>query len=138
MAFVFKSVNGQGGRMGEEPVQAEIDFSKFLKDVVFAAVIKLATQMLISALPWLGWGPMGWITGLVVSIVGNVIYDAMDEAFRLQMIQFKNDKFQREWDSASVKLKIVAMNHGVDSPEFKEERKKNVEALTKLVSFVHG
>ncbi len=122
--------------MGETEISPQIDYASFLKDVVWVALVKLATAKLISALPFLGWGPIGWITGLVVGMVGAAVYDAMDEAFRLQMIQFKNEKFQREYDTASVKLKIVALNHGIDSPQFREERKKNVEALSKLVSFV--
>jgi hypothetical protein len=121
--------------MGEVQVSTEIDFSKLFKDVVFAALIKVATQSLISALPFLGWGPIGWITGLVVSIVGSAIYDALDEAFRLQMMVFKNEAYQKQWDTASVKLKIAYKNYGPDSPEYKKARKENVEALTNLISF---
>lgn len=125
--------------MGQEQVQTEgLDFSKFLKDVAWAALVRLATQNLIAALPFLGWGPLGWITGAIVGIVGAAVYDAMAEAFKLEMIEFRNEQFQRQWDTASVKLKIIAKNHGIDSPQFKEERKKNVEALSKLVSFTHG
>lgn len=122
--------------MGEKQIQTEgVDLTPILKDVIWAALVKLATARLIAALPFLGWGPMGWITGAIVGIVGAAVYDAMAEAFKLEMIEFKNEKFQREYDTAAVKLKIVAKNHGIDSPEFKAERKKNVEALSKLISF---
>ncbi len=123
--------------MDKEEIQptTDLDFSQFLKDVAWAALVKFATARLIAALPFLGWGPMGWITGIVVSMVGAAVYDAMAEAFKLEMIEFRNEQFQRQWDTESVKLKIVAKNKGVDSPEFKEQRKKSVESLTKLVSF---
>lgn len=113
----------------------EIDLSSFFKDVVWSALVKLATARLIAALPFLGWGPIGWITGAIVGMVGSAVYDAMEEAFNLQKIAFKNESFQKEFDSASVKLKLVAKDYGTESEEFKKQRESNVQALRKLVRF---
>lgn len=122
--------------MDEEKVSLpEIDLSEFIKDVAWAALVKLATQKLIAALPFLGWGPMGWITGAVVGMVGSAVYDAMAEAFNLQMLNFNNEAYQRQYDSASVKLRIIARDFGTESEEFKKARKENAEALSRLIKF---
>ena len=135
VAPIFESLDGEGRRMGEEKSLPEIDLSSFLKDVAWAALIKLATARLVAALPFLGWGPIGWITGAVVAMVGNALYDAMAEAFTMQMIQFKNESMQRQFATASVKLQLIARDFGTESVEFKNARKENVAALSKLVRF---
>ncbi len=121
--------------MGEEKVSLpEIDLSSFIKDVVWQAVIKFATQKLLGWLPaWLIGGPVGWIVGAVVAMVGSAVYDAMAEAFNLQMIVFKNEGLQREFDSSSLKLKLIARDKGIDSFEFRKARLENVEKLSRLV-----
>lgn len=119
----------------DEKALPELDLGDFLKDVVWGAVVKVATARLIAALPFLGWGPMGWITAGIVAVVGNVVYEAMEEAFNLQKIVFKNDGFQKAYDTVSVKLKIIAHNYGVDSEEFKAARRANLLALQQLAKF---
>ncbi len=116
-------------------VPLEIDLSSFIHDVAWAALVKFATSRLIAALPFLGWGPIGWITGAIVAMVGNVIFDAMAEAFDMQMIAFKNEALQHQFDTATVKLKIVARAYGTESVEFKKEREASVQALSKFVHF---
>ena len=125
--------------MDEVKIQAvalpDIDLPAFLKDVAWAALVKMATARLIAALPFLGWGPIGWITGAVVAMVGSAVYDAMAEAFTLQMIGFKNEANQKAYDTASVKLKLIARDFGVESEEFKKARLENVKTLSALIRF---
>jgi len=121
--------------MGEEKALPDIDLSSIIKDVAWAALVKLATARLIAALPFLGWGPMGLITGAVVAMVGSAVYDAMADVFNLQVIPFKNEALQRQYDTETVKLKIIAHNYGVDSEEFKKAKKDAVAVLARLAKF---
>lgn len=136
MARTFKGRHGEGWGMDKEKVPLpEIDLGSFIKDVAWAALVKLATARLIAALPFLGFGPLGWITGAVVAMVGSAVYDSMAEAFNLTHISFKNEAAQRAYDTASVKLKLIARDFGIESEEFKTLRAENVKALSALIKF---
>lgn len=124
--------------MGEEkagqPVEG-LDIGDVFKDLVWGALVKLALQRLFVALPFLGWGPIGWIVGIVAGMVAEALYEVMREAVDLQVIAFRNSAARKEFDSAGVKLKIIARDHGIESPEFQEARDTYRDTLRKLVVF---
>lgn len=97
--------------------------------------MKLAVSRLIIAIPFLGWGPMGLITQWVVGIVAEAIWNALDLAIDMTLIPIKNQGLKREYEAASLRLKIVAENQGIDSPEFEEARNEEHARLANFVRF---
>lgn len=134
MASVFKNADESSKRMAEDQIQA-IDAGDLFHDLVWLAIVKLVTGRLIAMIPFLGWGPLGIFTGWVVGVVMGWVYDAVKMAVELQLIHLKNEEHQRAFDSASLKLKLVARTHGVNSQEFKKAREENAKALAVFVTF---
>ena len=120
--------------MGEEQIQA-VDAGDLFKSFVWDAIVKLVVGRLIAMIPFLGWGPIGIFTGWVVGIVMGWVYDAVKMAIDLQVIHFRNEEHQKAFDSASLKLKLIARDKGIHSPEFLIARQENAKALAVFVTF---
>lgn len=113
----------------------EINAGDLFKDLVWSAVIKAATNALTKAIPFLAMGPMPLITGLVVGLVGDFVYDQLKDAYNFQSVSFKNDQHRKEFDSAAIKLKLIARDKGINSDEFKTARQQYGDALAKFIRF---
>jgi hypothetical protein len=85
--------------------------------------------------PFLMWGPVGMITGFIVGKILDLVYDAVKMAVNLEVIRFKNEGLQKEFDSASLKLKLIARDKGVTSPEFLSARENHKKKLSEFVKF---
>lgn len=116
-------------------VLKQIDAGDLFKELVWKAIVKAATSALISAIPWLGAGPMGIITGMLVGIFGDFIYAQLKGVYDFEAIGFKNEAHRREFEDASLKLKLVAKTHGVGSVEFIAAREVHRAELAKFVKF---
>jgi len=113
----------------------EINAGDLFKDLVWSAIIKAATSALTKAIPFLAFGPMPLITSLVVGLVGDFVYDQLKDVYNFQSVAIKNEMHRREFDSAGLKLKLIARDKGIQSDEFKEARQKYADALAKFVRF---
>lgn len=111
------------------------DIGDIFKDLVWDALVKAALGMLFRAVPWLAWGPLGVFVGWVVGLAAGYLYDAVKMAIDLQVIAFKNEAHRKAFDDAGVKLKIIAKDKGIDSPEFKEARELHKKRLAEFVHF---
>ena len=81
------------------------DLSGLFKDLLWDNLIKLALSNLFAAVPFLGWGPVGWFVTYIVTKYSDQFYAVMEMHFDLQAIAFKNEELRLAYDSASVKLK---------------------------------
>ncbi len=113
----------------------EIAVGDLFKDLVWGAIIKAATNALIKAIPFLAWGPMPMITGLIVGLVGDFLYDQLKDVYNFHSVSIKNEAHRKEFDSAGLKLKLIARDKGIDSDEFKTAREAYRESLAKFVRF---
>lgn len=105
------------------------------KRLVWDTLVSVMLKQLFSAVPWLGWGPVGLLVGWIVGMVADYLYVALEMAVDLQVIKFKNEAHRREFEKASVTLHILAKEKGIDSPEFKSARDEHKKALSLLVQF---
>lgn len=111
------------------------DIGDTLKDLVWDVLIQAALAKVFSAVPWLGWGPIGAVVTVVVGLVADQLFDGMKMVFDMNKIPFVNAAHLKAYETGSVKLKLIARDKGIDSPEFKEARLATREELSTFVQF---
>lgn len=111
------------------------DIGDTLKDLVWDGLIQLALAEVFKAVPILGWGPIGAVIRVVVGLVADQLFAGMKLAFDMNKIPFVNEAHQRAYETGSVKLKLIARDKGIDSPEFKEARLATRKELSTFVQF---
>jgi hypothetical protein len=106
-----------------------------LKELFWDVIVKRLIDRLFIAAPWLGWGPFGWAVTLILQKFTDKLYLLVKYAIDDSKIVFRNEEFKKEYDRASVKLRILLKEKGQDSPEFKAAREEHKNALSALVRF---
>ena len=105
------------------------------KSLVWDNLVKAGIQRLFVAAPWLGWGPVGWITGFIITHFADMLYEAVKLQIELELIVIRNEAFRREFNEASLNLKSISQSKGPESPEFEAARKAHAEALSRFTRF---
>jgi len=122
--------------MDQNKVSIEaVDVGDLFKDLVWTAIKDLILSRLALMVPILMWGPIGIFTSFLVGIILSWVYDAVKMAIDLQVIKFTNEKHQAAYDRASIALKLIARDKGINSPEFKEARDVHKKELAVFVKF---
>lgn len=116
-----------------------VDLGNLFKDLVFDNLVKAAVKKVLAKIPKLiavpVFGPfVGTIVSLVITKVADLLYEGFDEWIDFKQIAFKDKELQKKYDTAATKLKIIAHEKGIDSPEFKEQRNADKSALADFVS----
>jgi hypothetical protein len=112
-----------------------INAGDLFKELIWSALKSLILSRIAALVPFLVWGPVGVVTGFVVGKVLDLVYDAIGTFLALEGIRFKNESLQREFDSSSLKLKLIARDKGINSPEFllaRDEHKKKLSEFVKI------
>ena len=104
-------------------------------DFLWTPIVKLILAQIFKLLPFLAWGPLGPIVTWMVTWLAGKLFDAFKEFIDVTIIPFKNAEHQKAYDLASVTLKIIAHDHGVDSEEFRKARDENKQKLSDFVRF---
>lgn len=76
-----------------------------------------------------------WPLNAVLTFFTNRVYEFLRLQFDLGTIVFTNAEHKRAFDSASVTLKIVAQDRGINSPEFMNAKENARLALARFVHF---
>lgn len=84
--------------------------------------------------PFLNIWPVSFIFDAAYRFLTNRLYSALNLFFSLELIAFKNAQHLQAYSNASVELKVIAEEKGVNSDEFKAAQ---AQALTTLSAFVH-
>jgi hypothetical protein len=112
-----------------------VDLDEIFKSLVFDVLVQVALKALFSAIPFLGFGPIGIIVGFVVSLFASKLFDAVKLYIDINAIAVKNTQLNKDFRDAAVKLKIVSMDKGANSQEFKLAREEHKKRLAALVKF---
>ena len=112
-----------------------MDIDQLFRSLVWDNLVKAAIKRVFMAVPFLAIGPLGVITKFIIIKIANKIYEVLKETVDLQLIVFKNYRLKKEFDRASVMLKIIAQGKGVDSNEFKDAREIHKKRLSNFVRF---
>lgn len=106
------------------------------KSLVWDTAVKaLLNQVLFKAVPWLGWGPLGFIVTQIVVLITDRLYVVLKLAIDFQVIAFKNKELEREFSDEMVKLNLLANEVDVESEEFKNARAAAQDRLVQFVRF---
>jgi hypothetical protein len=112
-----------------------LDLGDIFKELVWDVLVKAAIGQLFAALPFLAWGPIGIVVSWALTLFANKLYEGVKEFVNLQAIVLRNEAHQRAYDRASVSLKIIAQQKGIESPEFKNAREDHKKKLSEFVRF---
>jgi hypothetical protein len=112
-----------------------VDLGDLFKALIWDNLVKAAVGRLFAAVPILAWGPIGYVITWVATHFADKLYDSVKMAIALEAIAIRNEAHRRAYDRASVALKIIAQDKGINSPEFREARDANKRALAEFVRF---
>jgi hypothetical protein len=101
-------------------------FKELIWDVVLAAVLGALT----ASLP-------GWVSTIIISIVKGFtdkLFGGLTLMLEMDSARIKNNDFRVAFNAAAVRLKLVAQQKGIDSPEFRKERNEHKKALQALAN----
>lgn len=105
------------------------------KELIWDSLVKAALGKLFAALPLLGWGPIGWAITWIVNRYSEELYLLAKEFVKLEALALRNEQAERAYNTASVKLKLIARTNGIESAEFRKARDDDKKALDNLVRF---
>lgn len=112
-----------------------VELEDLFKSFVWDKLVELVVQRIFFELPFLAWGPLGAITKIAIVFFSDKLYVHIKLCVDMNVISFMNREHQQAYDRAGVELKIIAMQKGIESPEFKEAREKAKHNLSKFVRF---
>ncbi len=115
-----------------EVVDLSIDF---FKELAWEPLLKGLLAKLFTAVPLLGWGPIGYVITFLVMKYGDQLYEAFKLLVEVKTIKFVNKALQKDYDTASLSLKIIAEQKGIASEDYKKARDVEKENLSKYVRF---
>lgn len=104
-----------------------------LEDLVWDNLVEAALAALAVAAPWTKWPIVGPVVRYIVRRIADKLFSLARLTFDFQAIRFLDNKAQREFDTAAVKLKIIAYKRGVESEEFKKAREDAKAAFAEFV-----
>ena len=114
----------------------ELELLKNLfKSLVWDNLVKTAISKVFIAVPFLALGPLGKLTSWLLTKFAKKLYLQFEEVVDLKHIVYLNKDLRKEFDRASVKLKILAREVGIESNEFKKARKEHEKQLAAFVHF---
>lgn len=105
------------------------------KDLVWTPLITVGKTALKTELPFLGLPVISTVFNGIVGLISDWIFNQMALGMDLTAIKLVNSEHQSAYDSASIQLKVVAHDKGVNSPEYAAAKQKAMEALSKFTEF---
>lgn len=104
------------------------------KELVFDIIAREVIRKLISAIPLLSFGPLGFVVTELLLKFAKMFYDTQKELLTFYKFQFVNEVNQKAFDREFQKLKAVN-NDPLSTPEQKqqalEEAKKHMAFLVR-------
>lgn len=110
------------------------EIEQIFKSLVWDNAIKAGQVALVGAVPFFGLPVINTITNWFIGIVTNWIYKIIVLFIDIEAIKLVNAVHQAQYDAASVRLKIIAIDRGINSDEFKKARDEAKAALSKLTN----
>jgi|WetSurMetagenome_2_1015567.scaffolds.fasta_scaffold559515_2 hypothetical protein len=105
------------------------------KELVWDNLVKATLTEIFVAVPLLGWGPIGFVITSLAVKYSDKLYNGINKVVDVKAIALKDEILKREYDSASIKLKIIANSYGINSSEFEVSRVAHKNYLSQFVRF---
>lgn len=110
-------------------------FKELAWDVVVREALKKLLAVSLFGVPVLGWWPFSEIITRLVFYFSDELYQAFSKLIDTRLIIFRNKKFHNQFVSGSLRLREIALGHGVGSAEFRKARDEERESLSQFVLF---
>lgn len=115
------------------PVLTKIE--DLFKDLVWDNLVKTAITALFAYVPWLNVPVIRQAVEYILKLFAEKIYDVTKLCVDVSAIVIVNEVAQKEYARASVKLRIIAHEKGIQSEEFKKEKENAKASFAKFVQF---
>lgn len=106
-----------------------------VKVLLWDVLVKAALQRLFLLVPLLGWGPIGMVVSHYAFKLTDFMYEQMADYISITIIAARNKKFESEFNKAAINLKLIAMQKGIQSDEYRSAREQHKKALSDFVRF---
>lgn len=103
------------------------------KELVWSEIVQAELRQLFSAVPFLGWGPIGYVISVIALKWAERLYKQFCTTVNVQMIELRNEAQENVYATASAELNIIAAQKGIESNEFKAARELHKRAFADFV-----
>lgn len=107
--------------------------AKYFKSFVADNYLDEGIKLLLISLKVTPGGFLASIVTKIIMMVVDRLYPIMIKFIKVQDIKLENKVHQAAWEKVQYKLKVLAIEGGIDSPAFEEARKKEHEKFSKAV-----
>lgn len=105
---------------------------QIFKDLVWDPAVEAGQALLFSQVPFLGGPVIGTLSRSLISTISNWFFTQIKLFVDVSAIKLNNADHQAAFDKASLVLKVIAHDKGIDSNEFKAARENAKIALAKF------
>jgi hypothetical protein len=111
-----------------------MDTGPIFKAIVWESLSRIALDRLFQAVPFLGWGPVGYIVGWIARKYGGMLFDEIYIEGHHQITAFKNEAHRKAYEKSMITLRAIGATNGIDSKQFQEARNEAKARFSALVS----
>ena len=109
---------------------------QLFKTLIWDPLITAGETALFAALPVLNAPVLGTLDHAALSSLSDWIFSQICLFIDITTIRLQNSAYQSAYDQASESLKIIALDKGVDSDDYKTALAANVAALSQFARFM--
>lgn len=118
--------------MSSGPADKVLDI---FKSLIFDELVKVVIAKVIDLAPFLSWGPVSFIVGKVITYIAGELYEVLKDIINFEVILLKNREHHVAYVNAHIQLRNIAKEKGIDSDEFKAQRKIQAAALASFIRY---
>lgn len=125
--------------MTDGPVNPLLGYSqKIFKALVWEPLVQAGMIYAETQAPFLAAPVIKQVFELSVRTFADKAFAAIVMIVDVQAIRLLSDAHQRAYDEASLRLMVLAVDYGIESPEFKKERENAKVALSQFTNISHA
>jgi hypothetical protein len=121
--------------MSDSAIKSLSQDEQIFRDLVWSPVITAGIVAIQTYLPLLKFPIIGPIFKGIIALSSDWIFGQIIKFIDITAIKLSNAAHEAAYNDASLKLKIIAHDKGVDSPEFLEARSAAKDALSRFTMF---
>ena len=113
------------------------DAEQIFKDLIFMPMIMAGEIWLESSLPALALPVIKQIDEAFIMAFADALFQQIVMLIDITAIKLINGELQTAWDTASFKLRVIAQEHGIKSPEYIAARENAKIEFSKFTNISH-
>lgn len=115
------------------PQNIPVDIADLIMSFMRTAGLKAAFDLIVARIPFLGWGPIGWIVAGVVDWVGGYIYNGLEKFVTFNVIDYEVLAEDENYQNAVTALKAAQAAN--DAAQIAVATTQFNDTLGKLIHF---